>query len=131
LLLLFCYSLKEIDKGLQEKLQKLESNEKQLQAQLHQSKLIQLQQQKKLQQLCQTPQPPPDTSPKQKPKIEEIKESKEELLCPICLEKQKNVALDVCGHTLCKGCASLIIASAHKRCPICRKSVKAAHSFYL
>jgi hypothetical protein len=121
---------------LQQKITTFEQREKQLQTQLQQSKLIQLQQQKKLQLLFSTC-TLEDTQEKKAvsgAKCKNLNEGKiwnEVMACPICMEQPKNVSLDSCGHTLCKGCAGMILSTPNKKCPICRKSVKAANPFYL
>lgn len=112
-------------------LEKMEISEKQLQAQLVQNKYIMLQQSKKLQQVYGTTGMLKGPHENEKTETIEKEKNNEHLLCPICLEKQKNVALDACGHTLCKGCASMILSTPNKKCPICRKHVKSANPFYL
>ncbi len=65
----------------------------------------------------------------------QIDKLKEVLLCPICMDKQKNVSLEPCGHALCKGCANLLFGNTNngngKGCPLCRKTVKVIHQIYL
>ena len=123
------------------KVSKVEQAEQQLQALLHQSQLIQLQQQKKLQQYFSTvtigdgrdkkATAPGGVGTKFKDSKEGGKMWTDNMMCPICMEESKNVSLDACGHTLCKGCAAMILSTSNKKCPICRKVVKAANPFYL
>lgn len=73
----------------------------------------------------------------------QIERLKEVVLCPICLDKQKNMSLEPCGHALCKTCVDSIFTINNNNnqnnqnngkktsCPICRKKVKAVHQIYL
>lgn len=65
---------------------------------------------------------------------QQIDKLKEVVLCPICLDKQKNMSLEPCGHALCKSCVDKIFnnqSGGKKACPLCRKKVKAVHQIYL
>ncbi|XP_072174847.1 E3 ubiquitin-protein ligase MIB2-like [Diadema setosum] len=48
---------------------------------------------------------------------ERFQDLEEEMLCPICMENKRDMAL-LCGHTLCKKCCRAL-----KQCPICRKPI--------
>lgn len=48
------------------------------------------------------------------------------IACPICLDKQKEIALIPCGHTLCRQCRVDII-----ECPICRSCINGYIKIYL
>lgn len=54
-------------------------------------------------------------------KIEnEIKEV-DELLCPVCLDSNKNSVLKTCGHTYCYKCLKELLKLKQKNCPTCKK----------
>ena len=62
----------------------------------------------------------------------QIERLREVVLCPICMDKQKNISLEPCGHALCKSCVdTLDMSGGQKGCPLCRKKVKAVHQIYL
>ena len=48
--------------------------------------------------------------------------------CKICMEKQKNVVLVPCGHTMCDGCAQKFQKG---QCPTCRTRVSSTQKFFL
>ena len=46
--------------------------------------------------------------------------------CPVCLEKQKNVAFTSCGHLVCSECSLLVTL-----CPICRTKISGRLTVYV
>lgn len=48
------------------------------------------------------------------------------LECPVCMDKQKDIVLVPCGHTLCSSCSSRI-----KKCHICKSSIEYYQNMYL
>ena len=56
-------------------------------------------------------------------KIEEkpknIYELKNKCLCPICATNFRNVAINICGHTLCKECLEIQLKARNRKCPAC------------
>ena len=43
----------------------------------------------------------------------------EEKECPVCMESDKTIALDPCGHMLCGNCVKYV-----RKCPICRRDIR-------
>ena len=58
---------------------------------------------------------------------EGIRKRDEELLCSVCLERQRTTALSPCGHTLCGTCANL---SQLRLCPDCRGPIERKTRIY-
>ena len=42
----------------------------------------------------------------------------EKYVCPVCMDKEKDVALDPCGHRVCAECAPSLT-----ECPMCKQTV--------
>ena len=49
---------------------------------------------------------------------QQLADIKEEAVCPVCLDSEKNMAFQ-CGHRTCQTCGDRM-----SECPICRKTVK-------
>ena len=47
-------------------------------------------------------------------------DSQDSNICPICLDKEKNIHVSPCGHMFCYECIKKL---NDKRCPICRKDM--------
>lgn len=44
-------------------------------------------------------------------------------LCPVCFDREVDMAMVPCGHTFCKGCSDVDI-NMHANCPQCRSAVR-------
>ena len=44
-------------------------------------------------------------------------------LCPVCFDREVDMAMVPCGHTFCKGCSDVDI-NMHANCPQCRTAVR-------
>ncbi|RDD46134.1 E3 ubiquitin-protein ligase MIB1 [Trichoplax sp. H2] len=49
---------------------------------------------------------------------QELKELKEKTLCPVCMDRKKNLVF-LCGHGICQMCGDRLV-----ECPICRRSIE-------
>ena len=57
------------------------------------------------------------------------------VICDICMERPKNVALIPCGHTFCLACIikanTYISLQTNMKCPICRNGVTGFFSIFI
>ena len=62
---------------------------------------------------------------------ETLHDDKNRLLCVVCMEVEKSVALLPCSHLcLCGACTEIIMAST-KQCPVCRAPVATTQRFFM
>ncbi|NBX51604.1 hypothetical protein EBT25_17145 [bacterium] len=62
--------------------------------------------------------------------VKELMEDEEKMnqnLCPICFDKEVNMCIVPCGHTICSGCSRKL----HGRCPTCRGYVREMVKMFL
>ena len=60
-----------------------------------------------------------------------LHDDKNRLLCMVCMEVEKSVALLLCSHLcLCGACTEIIMAST-KQCPVCRAPVATTQRFFM
>ena len=53
-------------------------------------------------------------------------------LCIVCLDAERQVALQPCGHyNFCKACAAEVMRLGKGRCPVCRNPVSVAQEIFL
>lgn len=64
-------------------------------------------------------------------KEQQLDKYKEVVMCPICMNKDKNTIFVPCGHAYCDKCSGAILNSNSGRCPICRINVDSHHQFYM
>ena len=55
---------------------------------------------------------------------QELADIKEQTLCPVCLDRVKNMIF-LCGHGTCQMCGDRV-----SECPICRKTVERRIQLY-
>ena len=55
---------------------------------------------------------------------QELEDIKEQTLCPVCLDRLKNMIF-LCGHGTCQMCGDRV-----SECPICRKTVERRIQLY-
>ena len=55
---------------------------------------------------------------------QELEDIKEQTLCPVCLDRVKNMIF-LCGHGTCQMCGDRV-----SECPICRKTVERRIQLY-
>ena len=62
---------------------------------------------------------------------ETLHADKNRLLCVVCMEVEKSVALLPCSHLcMCVACTDIIMAST-KQCPVCRAPVATTQRFFM
>ena len=55
---------------------------------------------------------------------QELEDIKEKTLCPVCLDRVKNIIF-LCGHGTCQMCGDRM-----SECPICRKTIERRIQLY-
>lgn len=63
-------------------------------------------------------------------KKREEEKLREQRLCPICLDGEKNTSLTPCGHVFCKGCAKRFRDQGSNKCPFCRTNIMGLVAIY-